>query len=143
MAQLHLVPNPTVLVVQAGFFLTILVTVKRLLLEPYLSVRSKRQAMTTGSQDGAKQIIRQNAEKTEEIQTAIKTASAEAQTLSQSILQAANLEKDKLIQEAEAAAKQVTKKMSDEIKAELQQEQVKVPGIVAKLADTMFQQAIN
>ena len=43
MASLELVPHPDVLVVQAGVFLANFVVVKKLLVEPYLTVRDKRE----------------------------------------------------------------------------------------------------
>ena len=53
MSQLNLTPDPIVLGAQAAIFLANMFVVKKLILTPYLSVRSRREASTGGNQDVA------------------------------------------------------------------------------------------
>ena len=63
MSGLNLVPNPTVLAVQAGVFMANIFVIKKLWLDPYLRVYEKRQANTTGSQTDAEKISKENGAK--------------------------------------------------------------------------------
>ena len=57
MAQLVLVPNPVVMAVQAGVFIAGAVIIKKLMIEPYLSVRDRREKLTVGNRDEAAMIL--------------------------------------------------------------------------------------
>ena len=60
MSSLNLVPNPTIMAIQAGLFVANFVAVKKLLLEPYLKVYDQRQDLTVGNKTEAIKILEEN-----------------------------------------------------------------------------------
>jgi len=56
MAELNLVPNPTLLVVQGGVFLTNIWLINKLILKPYLKLKEARDRLTIGNQDATRSV---------------------------------------------------------------------------------------
>ena len=59
MAELSLVPNPTLLVVQTGIFLNNVWLVNTLILKPYQKLKAARDQDTVGNQDEARRALKE------------------------------------------------------------------------------------
>lgn len=143
MATINLVPNPTVLVVQTGVFLANLVIVKKLILEPYLALKDKRESLTSGQASDAQKILADCETMTQKITTTIQSAVSESSKAAQSILADAQKKKDAILKVAEEKAKATFESAKSEIAESLAQEKGKVPEAVRKLADEIYQAAIH
>ena len=67
MSSLNLTPNPSILLVQLGLFLANLFVIKKLILQPYLALRARREAMTTGNAGEAQKLAHEASEKAKQI----------------------------------------------------------------------------
>lgn len=143
MAGINLVPNPTVLVVQTGIFLANLIIVKKFIVEPYVALRDKRAAMTTGQQTEAVKILAQCDVMTQTITASVQTAISDSSKVAQGILVEAQKKKDAILKSAEEKAKSAIEAAKSEIAATLQQERSKVPEVVRKLADEIYTAAMH
>jgi F0F1-type ATP synthase membrane subunit b/b' len=143
MAALNLVPNPPVLVVQAGIFLANLAIIKKLYVDPYLSVRDRRDAQTLGNKDAATAALSQ----AEAVQAKISeslSAAADAAKKARDAQRATAIEKrNAVLKAAEAEAQAQVAAVEKQIQAELQSEKAKVPGIVASLTQEVYQLALQ
>lgn len=143
MANLQLVPNPTVLVVQAGVFLSAMVVVKKLYVDPFLKLKDKRDAATTGNQDLASELLAKNEADKVTVKERISEASSEALQLISSAKKAATEERDAIVAKASAEAKERIQALSKEIAERLSEERARIPEVVAKLSATVYDRAIQ
>lgn len=143
MAQLHLIPDPTVLAVQAGIFLVGIAVVKKLMLEPYLSVRSRREALTTGSQADAKKALAEALLVTEKITGQINEASAQARAEKEVIREKAINTRNDILGAANAEAKAIIERVVERIQGEVAEETQKIPANVSRLTDEVYGLAVQ
>lgn len=143
MAQLVLVPNPVVLAVQAGVFLANVVVIKKLMLEPYLAVRDRREKLTQGNRDEAGAIVTRCEALATDINQRLVTTAQAAQKAKESIRNAALEKRNALLAAAEAESRATIEKMAAEVKQTLAAERAKVPQVVQQLTQQVFQLAVQ
>lgn len=143
MASLNLIPNPSVLVVQAGVFLANILVVKKLFVEPYLMVRDRREQLTIGGKDEASQAFAEADRTAADIQTRLSAAMAAAKKERDSLREVATQKRQALLAEAEAQAKKHVDSVEQQIKSEMTAERAKIPGIVASLTDEVYLAALS
>ena len=143
MASLNLVPNSPVLVVQAGIFLANLAIIKKLYVDPYLTVRDRRDALTLGNKDAAMAALDQ-AEATQQKITTTLSNAADAAKKSRDSLRAIAIEKRNVIlAAAESEAKAEIDAVEKRIQSELAAEKAKIPAIVVLLTQEVYQLALQ
>jgi len=143
MAGLNLIPNPLVLLVQSGIFVTTLYCIKKLLVTPYLSVREKRQSVTVGAHHGAEKLH----EEARSLKVHIDDKMAGAVEKSRKHLavskEEGNGEKNKLIAEARSESAEVINQMRQQLASELADERAKIPAVVKQLTEAVFNKAMQ
>jgi F0F1-type ATP synthase membrane subunit b/b' len=143
MAQLVLVPNPVVLAVQAGVFLANVVVIKKLMLEPYLAVRDRREKLTQGNRDEAGAIVTRCEALATDINQRLVTTAQTAQKAKESIRNTALEKRNAILAAAEAESRATIDKMAAEVKQTLAAERAKVPQVVQQLTQQVFQLAVQ
>lgn len=143
MSSLNLVPNPTVMAVQAGIFLANFVVAKKLILEPYLRVHRQRTKLTDGSKAEAADIIKKNDETAVEIKQQIKSATQEAEEIRSELTNKASEAKRRLISEAEETARNALEEAERVVSESLSTEKAKIPSMIKELSETIVQQVLK
>jgi len=143
MAELNLVPNTTVVVVQTGIFLANLVVVKKLIVDPYMRLREKRDSMTSGAQGDAVRLTAESETMARQIEERLNAASREAASARDATRQGANTKADAIRKSAETDAKAAVAKVSAEVAAELTQQKAKIPAVVKQISDDVFRLATS
>lgn len=133
MSSLNLTPNPTVMIIEAGVFLVNFLVVKKLLLEPYLSVSAKRKDLTEGSQNQAEHLEIENQNAIQKIQSQLSQVADETRTLRDRTIQDAKVQRDSLVHGASDEATRVIENMRQELSKELAAERSRIPGLVDQL----------
>lgn len=143
MAQLVLVPNPVVLAVQVGVFLANVVVIKKLMLEPYLAVRDRREKLTQGNRDEASAIVTRCESLATDINQRLVATAQTAQKAKESIRNEALEKRNAILAAAEAESHATIEKMAAEVKQTLAAERAKVPQVVQQLTQQVFQLAVQ
>jgi F0F1-type ATP synthase membrane subunit b/b' len=139
---LNLVPNPPVLAVQAVVFLAGLVVVKKLFVEPYLSVRDKREKLTVGSKDEAQKLLQDADRVAADVAARIGQAVEEAKKARGVTRDAALAQRQTTLSAAEADGKKLVAEVEKQVQQDLAQEKAKVPAIVKSLTDEVYKLAL-
>jgi F-type H+-transporting ATPase subunit b len=142
MASLNLVPDPEVLVVQAGVFLVALGVVKKLYVEPYLKVRERREAATIGSKDEAAQTLVECAKISNQIEARLAAAAVEAKAARETVKVAALERQAAIMATATAEANATVAAVEQQIQRELAGELAKIPAVVSQLTDEVYKLAL-
>lgn len=143
MSSLNLVPNPTVMAVQAGLFIANFVAVKKLLLDPYLKVYDKRQNLTVGNKSEAAELVQKNESTMDDIKQQLLDASELATNMRNTMTSDANAKKAELVSKAESEAKSTVESVRAQIKESMQAEMSKVPGLVDELTNVIVKQVLD
>lgn len=143
MAQLNLTPDPIILGAQAAIFLANMIVVKKLILEPYLSVRSRREASTGGSQDEAQSLLKEAEALGEKITQRMRAAHKDAAALRDKIKGEAMTKRAAILADADAAAKKEQAKIMSEIESNLREERLRKDSTIKEVADGFFAQVTN
>lgn len=143
MASLNLVPNPAVMAVQAGIFLTAIAIIKKLMLDPYMKLREKRVALTSGSQEDAENALAECDKISLTIKEKIQAAASEAKEAREFVREAALAKKTSILTDADQAVKSTVSKASEQIAAELAEEKQKIPAVVKAVSDQFYNVALN
>lgn len=143
MSQLNLTPDPIVLGAQAAIFLANMFVVKKLILNPYLSVRSRREASTGGNQDVALKLSADAQALEVKITERMRTAHKEAASVREAIKLDALNKRSALLSAAEATAKQDQKKIESEIAANLNEERARKEETIKTIANSFFAQVTH
>jgi len=134
MSSLNLSPNPEVMVITAGIFFANFYAVKKLLLEPYLTVREQRIKATIGSQAEAEQLELENSRSVEKIRSRFVEASLDGRDFRDSVLATAKQKRDELLAGASKEASEVIASMRVTLMKELAEQKQAVPAIVQQLS---------
>lgn len=143
MAELNLVPNLTVVAVQTGIFITNLVIVKKLIVEPYFMLREKRDAMTSGAQGDAARLLSESEAMARKIEERLQTTSSEASAMREKVRQAAVQKAEEIRKAAETETKSAVAKVTAEIAAEVSKQRAGIPDAVRKLSEEVYKLAVN
>lgn len=142
MASLELIPKVPVLVVQGAVFLANIVIVKKLLVEPYLQVKDRRDKVTVGSKDDAVRFLAEAERVSQHIAERLQTAYDAAKAEREKIRAAALAKRDTIVSAAEKEAKAHMDVMERQVRDSLDQEKQKVPAIVKSLTDEVYRIAL-
>ena len=143
MSQLNLTPDPVLLGSQAVIFLANMFIVKKLLLEPYLSVRSRREAQTGGSQDAAHKLSEEAKALDAKITERMRAAHKDAAQVRESIKNEANKKRADLLARAESEAKSEQEKIQSAITLNLKEERSRKEETIKSVANEFFAQVIQ
>jgi F0F1-type ATP synthase membrane subunit b/b' len=143
MATLNLIPNPVVLGAQIGVFLVNYAVVKKLFVEPYLTVRARRNSLTVGSQEEATNAAVESDKIAKLIESRFVACAADAKSQREGLRERAQTDRDGLLAKAEAEAKSVIAEVERRIRDELATERAKVPEVINSLSEQLYQQAVN
>ncbi len=142
MSTLNLTPNPTVMVIEAGVFLVNFFVVKKMLLEPYISVSEKRKQMTEGNQSQAEHLELENQKAAEQIQSRLVQVVDESRTVSKQTVEQAKAKRDELVHAASTEASSTIERLRSELKKELDAERARVPALVEQLTREFVQKIV-
>lgn len=143
MAQLNLSPDPIVLGVQSAIFLANLFVVKKLILEPYLSVRNKREASTGGSHEEAEKLQAEALALEAKITDKMRAAHKDAAITREKIKNQALHRRSELLAKAETEAKTQQSKVENEIAENLRLERAKKELTIRQIANDFFTQVAH
>jgi F0F1-type ATP synthase membrane subunit b/b' len=117
--------------------------VKKLMLEPYLSIRSRRDAQTGGSQDAA-QKLQSEAEALEaKITDRMRTAHKEATVVREGIKKEALDKRAAILAKAESEAKAEQARIESALATNLKEERARQDQSIKTIADQFFAQVIQ
>lgn len=138
MSSLNLIPNPQVVVAQAAIFLAHIYVVNKLLLAPFLSLKSKQDAATNGSEQEAKILMEKYT------QTALKVEQRLGLVLKES-LDLKKRKKDEARQDQQRMLAAHTQKMESELSRFRQElsaaflvEKKKISSITERVVDEIY-----
>ncbi|MDD9950548.1 MAG: hypothetical protein OXT67_03190 [Zetaproteobacteria bacterium] len=143
MAQLDLVPNPTIVMAQLGIFSAALVVVNKLYVAPYLKLRSARESRTEGRDANVKSLTQARQEKAEYLQQAMKHAYQEIALEKQKLHRQAVLDQDEIVKKAreESAAHFEQRRVA--IQSQFEQARQDARTKVPELVDSLYRRLIN
>lgn len=143
MAHLNLTPDPVVLGVQAGIFLTNMFVIKKLILEPYMKVRSARDAKTGGSQHDAEALLVKAEEMDRVIGEKMRDAHKAAATVREKIKSTATAKRAEILASAEATARKEQAEIQKSIASNLQEERSKKEQTIQQITSEFIQLATH
>jgi F0F1-type ATP synthase membrane subunit b/b' len=143
MSQLNLKPDPIVLGVQAVIFLANMFVVKKLMLEPYLSLSSRREAQTGGSQDSAQKLLLEAQSLETKITERMRTAHKDAAQVRDAIKKEASDKRAALLAKAESEAKAEQVKIESAITDNLKEERARKEETIKQIGDQFFAQVTH
>ena len=138
-----LVPDPTVMVVQAGIFLTAIYTVNKLYLQPYLKLRGTRDDATSGLVERSNRLSETNEKLMSKIDLEIAEAKTKAKNQAKTIREEAKSRREGIVIEAEKAASLFTKAASTELTKKIAEEESKLAGKLSEITDAMLQKVLH
>ena len=133
MSALNLIPDSYVVVAQGAVFLTNAYVVKKLLLEPYLDVRRKRDALTKNAKEDALSSLGESDQKARQIEAKLREAHQQAQNIYQVEKDKAVSENQRVIQDATAASEKRVKEIRQAVQASYLEEEKKVKATAESL----------
>lgn len=142
-SSLNLSPDITVIGIQAGLFLTNMFVVKKLMLEPYLKLRSAREAKTGGSQGDAIALVNKASELDQIIGEKMRDAHKAAAVVRETIKSAALARRSSIVGVAETSAKKEQQEIQASIAANLKEERSKRDETITKITEELVQQATH
>lgn len=143
MAGLNLNPNPYVLVTQAGFFLASMYSIKKLMVEPYLKVKGKRDDLTTGNKSQADSILSSNNSKASEIESRLSSSLDESRKEVGEIYAKGASESDSILQAASNETSAYLEKVDRELNQDFAESRSQLPGIIKEITDICFDKVVQ
>jgi F0F1-type ATP synthase membrane subunit b/b' len=140
MAQLNLTPDPVVIGAQAAIFIANMLVIKKLILEPYLSVRSRREASTGGSQNEAQALLKETDRLGDMITQRMRQAHKDAAMVRDRIKSEALSQRATIIAQADQEAKKEQAKVLSEVEANLREERLRKDASIKDIAQSFFVQ---
>jgi F0F1-type ATP synthase membrane subunit b/b' len=142
MASIELIPKFPVLIVQTGVFLASFVVVKKLLAEPYLAVKERRQRLTGGNKEEAVELLRKADALSQRVNDRLLDAAAKAKKERDDARAVALEKRQGQLSAAEAEARAHVDSVSREIAKDVEAEKAKIPSIVASLTQEVYKAAL-
>ena len=143
MSSLNLVPNPTVMLVQTGLFLANFVVVKKLILEPYLSVYDKQQSKTVGNQAEAEALAKESIALEKQIDASIDEVKNRLSSTRESTLADIQKQRDAIVAAAEAKSSATIDAMRKEIQEVVAAERTKIPATVEEMSELVVNRVLE
>ncbi len=138
MSQLNLNPDPIVLGAQATIFLLNMFAVKKLMLEPYLKVRAKREASTGGNQDAATSLVNEAKNIEDQITNKMRDAHKHASETREKIKSQTQEKRAAILAAAEAHAKKEQADIQNAVAANLKEQRENKEASIKSVADGLF-----
>jgi F0F1-type ATP synthase membrane subunit b/b' len=142
MSSLNLVPNPTIMVIEAGIFLANFFVVKKLLLEPYLESLEARSKLTIGSQSLAAQLDQDNAKALDTISRRLQEAAAEVRLYRENTLLVAKQKRDEVLAVATRDANEIVNHVRTDLARELVEQRRRIPDLVRNLSQQLVDRIV-
>jgi F0F1-type ATP synthase membrane subunit b/b' len=143
MAELSLAPNPTLLVVQTGIFLTNVWLVNTLILKPYQKLKAARDQATVGNQDEARRTLQEVTTISEAIKQKTTAALEQARQSIKSARDQAQNQQAQLTAAASAESQTFLDGFRTDLKTNLASERAKSKEILGTLSDEIFKKLLN
>jgi F0F1-type ATP synthase membrane subunit b/b' len=143
MAELNLIPNPTLLAVQTGVFLANVWIVNALILKPYQKLKESRENLTTGKQDESKAVRAEIAVRLDDIKKQTSDAFEKARKMLAQAREQASNQQAEIVSSAHLAVQTELDQFRIALKSNLDQERAKAPQVVQGLAQEVFQKLLN
>ncbi len=143
MAELSLVPNPTLLVVQTGIFMTNVWLVNTLILKPYQKLKAARDQDTVGNQDEARRTLKEVAAISETIKQKTSAALERARSTIKSAREQAQKQQNQITATATEESQSFLDSFRTDLKSNLSSERAKSKEILGPLSDEIFKKLLN
>jgi F0F1-type ATP synthase membrane subunit b/b' len=140
MSQLNLTPDPLVIATQATIFLANMFVIKKLILNPYLKVRARREASTGGSQLDAQKMAQSALALEAKITERVRSAHKDAAVSREKIKSEALAKRAAKLTSAEATTKKSQLDVQTMIAANLLEEKTNKETTIKAIADSFFTQ---
>jgi F0F1-type ATP synthase membrane subunit b/b' len=113
------------------------------MLEPYLTVRGRREASTGGSQEAASKLVTEAKELEIKITERMREAHREAASKREQIKANASAQRAEMLKDAEQFCKAEQQKIEKEIAANLEDERTRKDETIKSLAQSFFAQVVQ
>jgi F0F1-type ATP synthase membrane subunit b/b' len=143
MAELNLIPNPTLLVVQSTVFLANVWIVNSFILKPYQKLKESREKLTTGRQDESKAVRVEIASRLDAMKQQTSAAFEQARQMLSSAREQAAARQAEILSAAHTEAEATLNQFRSALKSNLDQERAKAPQVVNELAGEVFKKLLN
>ena len=143
MSGLNLSPNPVVLLVQSGLFLTGLVIVKKLFVVPFMKIKKHREHLTIGTKSDIQTIQLKNEIDQKSLIDKLAQAKLEALSDGNRIRQKAFVERGRIVEAAQLESKRILTEFEAKLDKALNVEAEKLPKVVAEVARSCFEVTIQ
>lgn len=143
MAALNLDPNPLIIAAQMGIFIGAIVVVKKLMVNPYLKVKDRRDGLTVGSTDHAKALVQENEQISGTIQNHLQGAFQYAKEVKESHLDAAETQSREILAQAKTAIEAESTQLAEQLKKDLTAETAKAKQYVDSLASEVYKKVVD
>jgi F0F1-type ATP synthase membrane subunit b/b' len=143
MAELNLIPNPTLLVVQSTVFLANVWIVNSFILKPYQKLKESREKLTTGRQDESKAVRVEIASRLDAMKQQTSAAFEQARQMLSSAREQAAARQAEILSVAHTEAEATLNQFRSALKSNLDQERAKAPQVVNELAGEVFKKLLN
>jgi F0F1-type ATP synthase membrane subunit b/b' len=147
MADFNIIPEPVTLAlhttIQAGVFLSTAYVINRFYVQPYLKVRRKRLAVTSGSHELATGILEDNKKRQDQIDLKVAEVLDSAKQSAAEIVKKAQEERQRLIGFAEQKSVGEMVKSKASIQTRFDQEKAKLAQSVSDISRLIVQKILG
>ena len=138
MAELNLVPNPTLLVVQGGMFLTNIWLINKLILRPYLKLKEARDRLTIGNQDATRSVREEIELKSKTIKERLDKALDDARLTLNAARQEAEKQQEQMVNLAQENLERDLEHFRTGLKITLLEERSKTAKVVEDISQEIY-----
>lgn len=143
LAVLDLSVDPQILLIQSAIFLTNVVVIKKLMLDPYVLLRQKRDSETIGKEkqtmEAQKELVEKEVRYSDKIKSALSQAKLQKEQKRQGYLKQQKAEIDAL----KADVDSMIQKSREALRSQIQEEKAKIPDLVKKLAAEVYESSVK
>lgn len=143
MAELNLVPNPTLLVVQGGVFLANIWLIDKLILKPYLKLKEARDRLTVGNQDATRSIHQEIENKSKIIRERLDKALDAARLELNAARQEATKQQEQMVNLAQENLERDLDHFRTSLKITLLEERSKTSQVVEGVSTEIYKKLFN
>ncbi|MCX6126524.1 MAG: hypothetical protein NTV34_17455 [Proteobacteria bacterium] len=140
-SSLNLKPDLPIMIIQASLFLVNMFVVKRLILQPYLSLKLSREKVTGGSQVEAQDLLAKSASLDQEVAGKLRDAHKAAALTREGLKTAALSKRSEILAAAELTAKTEQQELRIAIVNNLAEERLKREGNIMSIANELIAKA--
>ncbi len=138
MSDLNLIPNPQLMAIQAAFFVSQIVVVKCLFVDPYLKLKKLRDGATTGADSKAEELKNRVASLSREVHVAITKAHEEVRSIKEEGKVNAKKLREADLADAHKKMSELVRTARADVRANLQEERVKVRSFAGRFVEEFY-----